>query len=138
MLVVGVRYGEVVVLGESRVGDGVHPVRVREWHRLSLVDESIIAPSSREAECLAGSGIVGGDGNAVGSLEVNAVVAGVGHRIDSIVEGSLCHGGNIAVGVQQFHLRLVGIELGGEVGGEVHGHLVALLAFLRRDDDHTV
>ena len=138
VLVVGVREREVIVLRETSVGDGVHPVSVREGHGLPLVDISVVASGGRIGNGLAGCRVVGGDRNAVGGLEVHAVVAGIGHGVQSVVEGGLCHGGEIAAGVQQLHLRLAGIELCGEVGREVDGDLVAFLSLLRRDDDHTI
>ena len=137
-LLSGIRDREVVVLCEARARDLVEPVGVAESHSAFRVDVAIVKAIHSILVVLARCGVIGLDGYASRGVEVQSVVRCVGHGVESVVEGGLCHRGGILLGVGQFHHRLRVVELSGQVGREVYLHLVALLARARRDDDHTI
>ena len=78
------------------------------------------------------------NGDTGSCIQIQPIVAGIGHGIDSIVEGSLSHGGGILPRVEQFHLRLVRVELRGQIGREVNIDFFVLLTSFRRNDDDTI
>ena len=82
------------------MGDGIHPVGVREGHSPLLIDVAVVASACRVVDSLAGCRIIGSDRNTAGCLEVDAIVAGISNGVQAVVEGSLGHGGEITTGVQ--------------------------------------
>ena len=138
MLVIGMRYREVVVLRETCARDFIEPVGIGESHGLLGIDVAIISTIDSIVLILVGSRIPNGDWSSRGRIQVDAVVGSISHRIESIVQGCLSHRSSILAGVHQLHLRLVGIELCSEVGREVNSHLATLLTFLGGDDDDTI
>ena len=138
MLVIGMRYREVVVLRETCARDFIKPVCIRESHGLLGIDVAIISTIDSIVLILVGSRIPNGDWSSRGCIQVDAVVGCISHRIESIVQGCLSHRSSILAGVHQLHLRLVRIELCSQVGREVNSNLATLLTFLGGDDDDTI
>ena len=134
----GVRDRKVVVLSETRARDFIEPVGVAEAHGLARIDEAIVESVHRIVNILTSGRIIGADGRACRSIQVQTIVGSVGHGVEAIVEGSLGHRSGILGGIGQLHHGLRVVELGSEVGREVHLHLVALLARAGGDDDHTI
>ena len=130
--------GEVVALEETGAGDGLEPVGVAEAHGLLAVHVAVVQAVDGIGLHLVRGGVIGLDGLAGGSLEVQAVVGGVLDGIQSVVEGGLGHGGGIFGTVGQRHHALAVVHLGGEVGGEVNAHFVALLTFAGGNHDNAV
>ena len=137
-LVTGLGHRDVIVLCEARAGDGVQPVSVGVAHRAVLVDVAVIEAVHRIIHVAARGRVPNRDGRTIGGVQVQAVIAGVGHRVQSVVQGGLSHRRGISGGVEQLHHRLRRVELCRQVGIEVHLDLIALLALLGRDDDDAV
>ena len=138
MLIIGMRQRQVIVLRDTSLRDGIHPVGIRETHGLLLIDKSIIATINGIILILACGWVPYSDRCTSGSIQVNTIVGSVSHRVLTIVQGSLSHSGGILGRIEQLHLRLVGIELCSHISREVDGNLITLLTLLGSDDDNTI
>ena len=138
MLVVGVRNREVVALRKSRARDGIKPVGVGIAHSAVGVDIPVITPAHSVIHILARGRVPHRDWSAADGIEVEPVIAGVCHRVNSVVERGLRHCSGIARAIEQLHLRLAAIERCRQVGVEIHLDFVTLLATLGGDDDNAV
>ena len=133
------REREVVVLGEACLRDCVKPVGIRETHRALLVDVAVIVATHGVVFVSACCRIVGADWHAASSRQRKAVVLSIDSRVDAVVESCLNHCCCIALGVEELHHCLVGVELSCEACIEIDLHLaVALLTLFGGDDDDTV
>ena len=133
------RHSYIVVLRETGARNGIHPVSVGQAHGALTIYVAIIESVDGVIDILAGGWIPYMNAEAFRRVEIESVVAGISHRVNAIVKGCLCHGGCVALSVEELHLRLRCVELCSEISTEVDIHLfVALLAVLGGNDYNTI